>query len=698
MSRKRFFLFVFFVLVSVGFGDRLSANPPGKTTVAATAKPPLMPQEVFSLFRAERKLKSGQEYFKGATYVGAENCARCHAKEYADWQQTWHAKMEQWPTPETMLGNFNDKIIKYADIEVQDKAGKKSTISFDIKAYKDDSGYYYTILDRDDPANNQTYKIAKTLGGKWDQGYEVKLGESYFPAPLRYSVKQNAWLVKAFNLENWMLADGTPDGRPRRPDELPMERVAEAKCAGCHTTGFEFKKEPKSGLWEAHGDGRLGIGCEKCHGPGSEHVKAADKAKAENRSLTPADIKIVHGLKDLDHNQQTQLCAQCHGRATNRKEKDLSFPQGFLPGDTDVMEHLVFWNYQSTANAGQARYFYANDWAKRNRQQWQDFVRSTHFTKAGQSCLTCHAFHGKTEDMQLRNKPANQCSGCHTQESRAGRPQTEMFAGSPMETAGVQCIDCHMARIGFRSHLTEYSAKVKHYPMDGSAHHFFVPTPAVKDQFGVRTACEVCHDKDRPLPDHLWEWIRQKPMTNAELGQKLGAGQSEVRIKLARVQGLIATVKSPRRSMSEKLERARALAAFVQLDGSSGFHNFKKANAMLDEAFNLATQAGGADPGEGNAAAVAGYLAVAVPASGGTAGHMLAVAKPADAVSSTPGEGQWYESVAGDTLWALAKKHYGRGADFERIVKANAKTLQDPDYLPPRTRLFIPAKTETGAK
>lgn len=709
------------------------------------------PLKIFEMLRAERRITSGRDFFKDAKFVGSEACKGCHAEQHAEWATTWHAKMEQWPTAETVLGDFNDRTITYRGIKVKDRAGAESTVTFDVKTHKDKDGFYFTVLDRDNAANDQTFKIAKTLGGKWDQGYEIRIGVNYYPAILRYSVKQEAWLVQAFFPQLWVEPDGTADGRPRRVDELPMIRTAEAKCAGCHTSGFTFEKDKASGIWKAHGEGELGVGCEKCHGPGSAHVKAAEEAKATGRKLADAELRIVHGLKDLDHNQQTQLCAQCHGRSTNRKQTDLTFPQGFLPGDTDIMEHLVFWTYQGNGNPDQSRYFYRNDWAKRNRQQWQDFSKSTHFNKAGMSCLNCHTFHGKWKDMQLRQTPTEQCSGCHSAEGRAMRPQVELYQNSKMDQAGVRCIDCHMARIGFRSHLVEGTHKQKHYPMDGSSHIFQVATPQLKMQFGLRTACEVCHTKDRPLPPHVYEWSMQRPMTDAELHAKLTGIQSTVRGLLGDVMAGIGSLRGkPSVRHQARIEKARANADLVKLDGSMGFHNPAKAKELLVEALRLLKGAGspgaaaslaalqrGASAGTSTAAhadgaqpqptqspsdqggramvAVASFAAVSIdvaakPAPGkgaakpepgasasaldGTANGALSSAvrsvNAAAVAGAGPERGAWYVSREGDNLWKLAVTLYGAGVKYPRIYKANSQRMTSPDYLPPGTRLWLP--------
>jgi hypothetical protein len=63
-----------------------------------------------------------------------------------------------------------------------------------------------------------------------------------------------------------------------------------------------------------------GVGCERCHGPGSKHIQ---EAKAAQPGQKPG--AIVRGLDDLTSLQQSQICARCHARMTNINN-ELAFP------------------------------------------------------------------------------------------------------------------------------------------------------------------------------------------------------------------------------------------------------------------------------------------------------------------------------------------------------------------------------------
>jgi nucleoid-associated protein YgaU len=49
-----------------------------------------------------------------------------------------------------------------------------------------------------------------------------------------------------------------------------------------------------------------------------------------------------------------------------------------------------------------------------------------------------------------------------------------------------------------------------------------------------------------------------------------------------------------------------------------------------------------------------------------------------------------YTVKSGDTLWAIAKSHYGDGNKYPVIFEANKPMLSDPDKIYPGQMLRIP--------
>ena len=63
----------------------------------------------------------------------------------------------------------------------------------------------------------------------------------------------------------------------------------------------------------------------------------------------------------------------------------------------------------------------------------------------------------------------------------------------------------------------------------------------------------------------------------------------------------------------------------------------------------------------------------------------------AEADDGTPKEVVLHEVQKGDTLWAIATKHYGNGSKYNAIFEANQPMLKDPDLIYPGQMLRIPA-------
>ena len=49
-----------------------------------------------------------------------------------------------------------------------------------------------------------------------------------------------------------------------------------------------------------------------------------------------------------------------------------------------------------------------------------------------------------------------------------------------------------------------------------------------------------------------------------------------------------------------------------------------------------------------------------------------------------------YVVVKGDTLWAIAKKYYGSGNQYNKIYNANRDKIKNPNLIYPGQKLVIP--------
>lgn len=152
------------------------------------------------------------------------------------------------------------------------------------------------------------------------------------------------------------------------------------RCFQCHSTGpLRLKEQFRIEPFE------LGVRCESCHGPGSEHIRLGG---AKSAILNPGRLSAV---------AMNDSCGACHRKPV---------PSG---SDTD----------------------FANPWNARHQPMY--LARSACFVKSGGklNCVTCHDPHGAAKEPACQNcharprhsRPVSaSCAGCHmpTVEPRAG--------------------------------------------------------------------------------------------------------------------------------------------------------------------------------------------------------------------------------------------------------------------------------------
>jgi predicted CXXCH cytochrome family protein len=239
-------------------------------------------------------------------------------------------------------------------------------------------------------------------------------------------------------------------------------------CFSCHVSrqekGFDPARNQYQTTWQD-----FGTNCERCHGPGGEHVA---HYKATPPPAGPARDIVLQTRLDAARN--TMVCAQCHsfrdiyatGYAAGENYYDYFLP--ILEATQPVDRDPAYWP------DGRTRRF-SND----AFGLWQ----SECYLKGGAACTACHTAAHEPEierNPQLRPDANVLCTRCHAAIGKALTAHTHHSEAS----AGSSCVECHMPRT-----VLSIKAEIRDHSMS-------VPAPENSINHGIPNACNLCH-KDR---------------------------------------------------------------------------------------------------------------------------------------------------------------------------------------------------------
>jgi len=345
-----------------------------------------------------------------------------------------------------------------------------------------DDKYYITMvnsLNPQDPNSPAHLEIKLLYGGAvHDQRYIVSVPPGLenrlgWYTVLRYNMtgrdnrlnrSRRVWHDYKFHL--WWTAGA--DARYGTSDDVltapPVNtNTVQAMCAGCHFTGWERYQDEATGqfLARAVNDPRgamnidddpemdeINIGCENCHGPGSEHVANAGRSRfIVNPTLLSAERSSV-------------VCGRCHDRRQGYGGPTLGYTQAISeagelarPG---ISRHELITRYTDPVKKGPTMRGPGRDdniWpddihSNKPHQQYSDFLKSAMYRndRLLVTCSDCHDLHGNTpyprwliHDADDQASPL--CQRCHEVDVLS---HMDAKLNARMKGELTRCIDCHM--------------------------------------------------------------------------------------------------------------------------------------------------------------------------------------------------------------------------------------------------------------
>ena len=313
-------------------------------------------------------------------FLGSAACASCHEKKHASFVKTPHHLTSRPATKNAFAGGFEagSNVVRTSNPD----------LSFQLSERDGEFFQQFRFFDWQCEVPMDVVTGTAKMGQSflyWNEDGLYQTNVSYVPGK-----------------GGWVNSPGFPDGN------ATYERPITARCLDCHITYVDYIEPPN---YYARDSMIMGISCERCHGPGKEHVEHHN----ENPNLEKGEH--ISLPSDLSRKQQLDLCGQCHAGLFPLRGN----PFSFRPGDT-LTEHYI----EIAEGAGDGVH---------TSDQLERLARSACFIESTMTCIDCHNPH----QMESGQKQvfSERCIECH-------EPQGCGMSDQLGPTIADNCIDCHM--------------------------------------------------------------------------------------------------------------------------------------------------------------------------------------------------------------------------------------------------------------
>lgn len=220
--------------------------------------------------------------YRAPTFVGSAVCKECHEDLFASFKQTGHANAL------TLIADGNAPQLPFSEVKNPPEGTTWADILYVIGGY----GWKAQFVD------NQGYIVT----GKAILSDTATIREGA-------TVTDSHTITDSATITDSVAMTGTPDSQTQynlKNSTLKLgddwvayhagQQIA-FDCAACHTTGYVPEGNQSDlpgliGVWAEDG-----VGCEECHGPGSNHVNDPYLVKAEI-------------------NRDSEMCGACHSQGS----------------------------------------------------------------------------------------------------------------------------------------------------------------------------------------------------------------------------------------------------------------------------------------------------------------------------------------------------------------------------------------------
>ena len=347
-------------------------------------------------------------------YTKPEVCAGCHQAIWQTYRRTGMARSFSRPSAANTIEDYTDKNTFYH----QASDSYFSMIQRDGKIYQrrhqiDSEGKQVNVMEKQVDFIMGSGNHARAYLHQTSRGTLIEL-------PLGWYAEKGGY---------WAMNPGYD-----RPDHDGFRRTIGYDCMFCHNGYPEIPAGHKQPFAEPVYTGSLpeGIDCQRCHGPGGEHVRLAGSGHA-----TPQQIRssIINPAR-LRPERQMEICMVCHLETTsfplpNAIQRYERAPFSYRPGER--MGNFIL-TFDHAAGTGHEDKFEIVSAAYRLR-------RSACYLKSSGKllCTTCHNPHDIRHGEEAARHYTAVCRQCHTS-------AFNQLVDSGKHPRSTDCIGCHMPK------------------------------------------------------------------------------------------------------------------------------------------------------------------------------------------------------------------------------------------------------------